>query len=348
MTDTVSMQRDEHGDWRPPNPLALAPINDWPLNLNRLARWFFCWPGYLWPYNALWLVVAVLTWLYLTPSLQSMQVIEAWWIGVLFARNSALILLLFGGLHLYLYVVRGQRDAYRFTTRSFAVGRRRFRFSHQVRDNMFHTLISGVPVFTAYEVFTYWGFANGYLGFGFFGDGATEGAATGLWIWTAVLVVIAPVIHSLHFYFGHRLLHTKLLYRRVHALHHRNVDIGPWSGLSMHPVEHLVYFSTAVVQWLLALHPISVLYQIQLAAFLPALSHCGFERVKLGERLSLDGGSHFHNLHHKHFEVNYGGSLIPLDRMFGSFHDGTTSGDALMRARIEARRQRLRQTKAVS
>ena len=38
---------------------------------------------------------------------------------------------------------------------------------------------------------------------------------------------------------AHRLLHISALYRFVHSLHHRNIDIEPFSGLSMHPVEHL-------------------------------------------------------------------------------------------------------------
>jgi sterol desaturase/sphingolipid hydroxylase (fatty acid hydroxylase superfamily) len=341
MTDTASVQRDERGDWRPADPIALAPINNWPPNPKAITQWLFGWPGYLWPYNAFWLLVAVVTWVFLTPSLQAMQSIEAWWVGLLLSRNVGFILLLFGGLHLYLYVLRAQGEECRYTTRSFAVGSRRFRFNHQVWDNMFHTLVSGVPVFTAYEVITYWGFANGFLGYGSGGS-----ASVGFWIWAVVLLLLAPVIHSLHFYFGHRLLHTKLLYRRFHALHHHNVDVGPWSGLSMHPVEHIVYFSTVVVQWLLALHPINALYQIQLAAFLPALSHSGFEKVTMGKTFSLDGGSHFHYLHHKLFECNYGGSLLPLDRLFGTFHDGTVEADAAMRERIRARRQALREAKA--
>ncbi len=206
---------------------------------------------------------------------------------------------------------------------------------------MFHTLLSGVPVFTAYEVITYWGFANGFLGYG-----SHSSASVGFWIWAVVLILLAPVIHSVHFYFGHRLLHTKLLYRRYHALHHHNINVGPWSGLSMHPVEHIVYFSTVVVQWLLALHPINALYQIQLAAFLPALSHSGFEKVMMGKDFSLDGSSYFHYLHHKHFECNYGGSLVPLDRLFGTYHDGTVEADSALRDRLRARRQALREAKA--
>ena len=159
MTETKLVQHNEHkqGDWRPAYPVALAPINTWPLQLQALSRWFFGWPGYLWPYNAFWVVVAVITWVFLTPGLQAMQSIEVWWVGLLLARNFAFTLLVFGGLHLYFYVLRGQGDKLRFSLRPFAVSNRRFRFKNQVRDNMFHTLVYAVPVFTAFEVITYWG-----------------------------------------------------------------------------------------------------------------------------------------------------------------------------------------------
>ena len=34
----------------------------------------------------------------------------------------------------------------------------------------------------------------------------------------------------------------KAVYKYVHSLHHRNTDIEPFAGLSMHPVEHLYYY----------------------------------------------------------------------------------------------------------
>ncbi|GIR55895.1 MAG: hypothetical protein CM15mP62_33660 [Rhodospirillaceae bacterium] len=77
----------------------------------------------------------------------------------------------------------------------------------------------------------------------------------------------------------------------------------------MHPVEHLIYLSTLMVQWLIAAHPVNALFQLQLAAFYPALSHSGFDKLMIGKKLGIDGGNHFHYLHHKHFECNYGGSL---------------------------------------
>ena len=53
---------------------------------------------------------------------------------------------------------------------------------------------------------------------------------------------------DLHFYASHRLLHAyKSLYRYVHKVHHRSHNTDPWSGLSMHPIEQLIYFSAMLV-----------------------------------------------------------------------------------------------------
>ena len=51
-----------------------------------------------------------------------------------------------------------------------------------------------------------------------------------------------PLYREFHFYFAHRFIHIKAVYKYVHALHHRNTDIEPFAGLSMHPVEHLYYY----------------------------------------------------------------------------------------------------------
>lgn len=324
----TSNERDARGNWRPAAAIQPLPIFAWPPKPARTVKWLFGFPGYLWPMNAFWLGVSVLTWLFLTPELAAMATLEAWWVGLILLRNLGFVLLLFGGLHLYLYILKGQGDRLKFRARPLAAGQKRFRFNNQTRENVFYALVYGVPIATAYEVATYWLFANGYLGF----FGAEAGGAW-FWVWFALLAFAAPFIHAFHFYFGHRLLHWAPLYRTVHHLHHRNIQVGPWSGLSMHPVEHAIYFSTVVVQWLLALHPVNALYQIHLALFNPALGHSGFEKVLVSKTFGVDSGSYFHQLHHQYFECNYGGSLAPLDQWFGTFHNGTAEADAAMRQR---------------
>jgi hypothetical protein len=51
--------------------------------------------------------------------------------------------------------------------------------------------------------------------------------------WTLAI----PLYRSVHFYFAHRFIHIRALYKYVHSLHHRNTDIEPFSGLCMHPIE---------------------------------------------------------------------------------------------------------------
>jgi sterol desaturase/sphingolipid hydroxylase (fatty acid hydroxylase superfamily) len=45
-------------------------------------------------------------------------------------------------------------------------------------------------------------------------------------------------------------------------------------------------------------------------------------------------------LHHKYFEANYGDGLVPLDRLFCTFHDGTPEADEAMNRRVTERRKR--------
>ena len=339
MPIATTAQRSARGDWRPAAPITLPPTASWPPRPVATLKWLFGLPGYLWPMNTLWMVIALFTWAYLTPALESMRTFEPWWIATLYARNFTLVLLGAGGRYLYLYVFKCQGEARKFTNKPLTTGStralfgKRFFFGDQVRDNMLRTLGVGVPVITAYEALTYWLFANNYIGFA-----VAVSSQAWFWAWFGLLLFIAPIIHAVHFYCVHRLLHTRLFYRKFHCVHHLNVEVSPWSGLAMHPVEQLLYFSTVVVQWLLALHPVNALFQIHIAVFPPFFGHSGFEKVMVGSRVGLDSGNYFHYLHHKYFECNYGGSLAPLDALFGTFHDGSEAAHAVMRDRMQARR----------
>ena len=47
--------------------------------------------------------------------------------------------------------------------------------------------------------------------------------------------------------------------------------------------------------------------------------------------------SRVHYLHHKYFERNYGGRLIPIDAWMGTWHDGTPEAHERMKARRRRR-----------
>jgi len=177
MTEQNVSDRDSKGVWRPNALIKLPPIYAWPPQPGTVTKWFVGFPGYLWPLNALVFLITIGTWLLLTPELAQMKTLEFWWVGLLLVRNLFLTTAVFGGLHLYLYKFKKQGDKLEFSDRPFAK-KKHFHFGDQVRDNMFRTLCYAVPIFTLYEVATYWFFANGILGFLPFGDNAVS-----FWIW---------------------------------------------------------------------------------------------------------------------------------------------------------------------
>jgi len=319
--------RDRRGDWRPPLLKPLPPYQ-LPFNPKAALKWIFGWQGFLFPWNVTYAAIAILTWLFLTPDLAAMQRFELWWIAVIFARNLALIFLVVGAWHLRLYVQRAQGTRYKYTNRWLARDNPVFLFRNQVLDNIFWTVASAVPVWTAYEVLTLSAMANGYIPTITFDSHP---------IWFVVLMLLIPLFREVHFYLIHRLIHWPPLYRTVHHLHHKNANPGPWSGLAMHPVEHLLYFSGVLIHWIVPSHPIHVIFHLQHLAFAPAQGHAGFERVEITDRFGIKTGDYFHYLHHKHFECNYGADLVPLDEWFGTFHDGSKEAEERMNERFLAR-----------
>ena len=151
-------------------------------------------------------------------------------------------------------------------------------------------------------------------------------------------MIMVIFLRHFHFYWVHRLIHWKPLYKISHFVHHKNVNIGPWSGLSMHPIEHLLYFSGVLFHWIIPSNPVHAIYHLMHAGISPAIGHSGFDKLVTKDEKGLKIDSYFHYLHHRWFTVNYGTEVVPLDKWFGSFHDGSPEAQAAM----EARRKRIR------
>ena len=146
-------------------------------------------------------------------------------------------------------------------------------------------------------------------------------------------LMLLPIWSAFHFYWVHRLLHVPFLYKRVHALHHRNVNIGPWSGLSMHPVEHLLYLSSLLIHCVIPSHPIHLYFHVIYLAPGAAMTHTGYEDLLIKDKRKLALGTFYHQLHHRYYECNYGNQEMPWDRWFGTFHDGSDEGTKETRSR---------------
>ena len=271
----------------------------------------------------------VLTWLYLTPSLEKMKTFAPDWIAFITLRNLVVIMIWTGMWQAWFYVKQAQGIDWKHSSRWLARNNRLFLFRDQTLDNLFWMLCGAVPIWSAYEVLTMWMFANGYIPF----VSVEEHP-----VYFVVLMCIIPLIRDIHYYIVHRISHWGPIYRWVHYLHHNNVEVGPFSGLSMHPVENLWYWSGVMIHWIIPSHPIHALFHLHHAALTPAPSHSGFERVVFADGVGVKTGDFFHYLHHKYFECNYGGDgVLPLDRWFGTFHDGTDEAERKMNEKFLTR-----------
>jgi len=307
--------RNAKGEWRPANPCVYAPIFVWPPRPRELLKWVLAYPGFLWPWNSVYLLITVVSWFWLQPALERCVHFQWAWITQMYLRNLGLLWLTAGGWHLLLYTFKAQGTERKYDPRWLRTGDRNFLFRNQLWDNIFWSCTSGVGVWTAYEVLFMWSYANKVIPYVSWSEHP---------IYCAVWLCAIPFWREFHFYWVHRAIHWKPLYKYVHYLHHKNVNPGPWSGLAMHPVEHILYFSVVMIHWIVPSHPLHFLFNAQHTALTPAGGHSGFDGPVLHGKLPV--GSYFHYLHHRYFECNYGEATLPLDKMFGTFRDGSPEG----------------------
>ncbi len=324
MPHAESYEKDtKENTWDHKGPVVFSPLFDWPPRpvdafVALTKRWVTI------TRNVLFLLMAVCVYNFFLPTMSEMSTLSLQWIVTVFVRNALLITLVAGGLHLFLFTFRGQGNKLKFDRREQLEKTRKFSFSNQVHDNILWSIASGVTVWTVYEVLYFWGVANNViptLGF------TSNPIAIFSWL------IILPLITSAHFYLIHRMLHWPPLFKRVHILHHKNIHIGPWSGMSMHPVEHIIYISSVLIHFVIASHPVILLLHLYMRCMAPAFSHSGFEKLIIKDKAITEGADFHHQLHHKYFECNYGNVDMPWDRWFGSVHDGSTEATHAVKER---------------
>lgn len=307
--------RNAKGEWRPSFPIEYAPVFVWPPRPLKFLKWFVTWPGFMWPVNLGLLAISAVAWFFTQPDIGRCVTFKWDWLLQIWARNFVLTWIFYGGAYWYLYMLKGEGTRRKYDARWPARNSRVFLFNDQVFDNIFWTAGVAVLIWTGIEAVGLWLFANHHI----------------VWLnwkehpvlFVAWLFVI-PFWREFHFYWVHRLIHWKPLYKYVHYLHHKNINPIPWSGMAMHPVETLIYLSVSMIHWIIPSHPFHFLFDLQHAAIGPVSGHQGFEGPLLEG--SVATGSYFHYLHHRYFECNYGESAIPLDKWFGTFRDGTPDG----------------------
>ena len=155
--------RNARGEWEPPYRVKYAPLFAWPFRPIQILKWLLGYPGFLWPWNSVYLLITVVCWCFLQPALPRCARLQPDWIGLMFLRNLGLLWLVSGGWHLLLYILKVQGTERKHDPRWLARGDPKFLFRNQVYDNVFWSCVSGCTIWTAYEVLYMWSAANGWV-----------------------------------------------------------------------------------------------------------------------------------------------------------------------------------------
>lgn len=253
--------------------------------------------------NLVWLSIALIDYFFFPYDYQAAKSFKKLdWVFFRFAVNFTITFGYFGFWHFMLYL-----SGLGWSERPFHPNRK-YKVS-KVIHNMWYSLL-GVIQLTIWEAIFMHCYATNRLPFM-----SDEQAFSNPWNITMFCLAAfwVPLYREFHFYFAHRFIHIKALYKYIHSLHHRNTDIEPFSGLCMHPLEHLYYFSCVGPSLLVFASPFAFMWNAVHLLISPAASHSGWE-----DHFQSD---QYHYLHHRFFECNYGTSGTPFDKMFGTFRD---------------------------
>ena len=307
----------------PQIPLQVSPVFQWPPNPLKIMKWFWeSW--FLITEKLIILALTFASYYWFSPSIDAARSLDVEWISLIYIRNFFLALVIGGLLHLWFYTFSAQGKNLKYDPRPLMVKGKQFTLGGQIKDNMFWTLGSGVLIWSAFEMVLLWGLANGYVQNIEFSDTP---------IWFVALFFLIPLWESFYFYVIHRILHFPLLYRYIHSIHHRNINVGPWSGMSMHPAEQFVFLGSVFVHLIVGAHPLHIIFHLQYYFLTAITTHTGFQGLLIGDKNRLALGTFHHQMHHRYFECNYGSLEIPWDKWFGSFHDGTIEANKKMQER---------------
>ena len=86
------------------------------------------------------------------------------------------------------------------------------------------------------------------------------------------------LLHDAFFYWLHRAMHTRLLFRATHLVHHRSVYPTAYAAYSFHPAEAFgEAFIVVVIIYLIPVHPLAFLVFQTISTAYNVYGHCGRE-----------------------------------------------------------------------
>ena len=138
-------------------------------------------------------------------------------------------------------------------------------------------------------------------------------------------------------------MHHPKLFKYFHLVHHKSTNPSPWAAYAFHPLEAIVEASIIfLIVFLIPFHKTALLTFLLFMIFYNVYGHLGFELYPKGFHKHRIGKwintSVNHNLHHRHFEGNFGLYFLFWDRWIGTVRaDYDSSFDQIDEKRHQAK-----------
>lgn len=139
-------------------------------------------------------------------------------------------------------------------------------------------------------------------------------------IWLPISALLYLLVQDSFYYWLHRLLHHRWLFRLAHAGHHRSREPTPWASFAFDPLEAvLTAWLLPALTFILPIHVGVALLVLTLMSVAAVINHCGRELLPPGMVHGPIGdwiiGATHHHGHHQRQQTNFGLYLRLWDRL---------------------------------
>ncbi len=138
-------------------------------------------------------------------------------------------------------------------------------------------------------------------------------------------IILMIVLHDAYFYWTHRFLHWKPVFRMVHKVHHHSINPTPFSSYCFHPFEALIEIGIVpLIVFTIPYHVSALAVFTIYTLVLNVVGHTGYEFFPKGFASHKIWKWHntptHHNMHHKFTKCNYGLYFNFWDRVMKTNH----------------------------
>lgn len=139
-------------------------------------------------------------------------------------------------------------------------------------------------------------------------------------IWSIFFGIIFVILHDAYFYVIHRFLHTNLMMKYVHIVHHKSNPSNIWSSYSFHPIEAIFYAWVSLIVFIFDVNIYALLFAILYNDFFTIMWHCWYEiftkKSKNNFFYKYCATTTYHDIHHSHNNWNIWLYFKYLDTIF--------------------------------